>query len=633
LRRKEGGLTVRRSTSALSLAALCAVLVHSPAAAQRTTTSAPARETPAGAVAAPSVVSIRINAVVTDRRGRSLVDLKPGDFQLDDNGIAQKLASVELRSHARPTSGGDPILSDADEQAAARDPETRVFALYLDEFNVAPGANSARVRDVANRFVAEYVRPRDLVLVMKPMGPVAALRFTRDRGPVTAAIDAFEGRKGDYEPRSPFEQQYFGRTPATVEGARAQIVTTGLRELTMKLGELRPARAAVVLVSEGFVRAPGGERRRLPDWQSLARAASHFNLPIYTLDPRDPAPADPDGTGTDRGQLTLQSLASYTGGEAARDAREMLPALARISRDLDAYYVLTYEPSEATDGRFHPIVVRTTRKDAEIRVPSGYWSPLSSEWRAYLDRAAAPPGSGAPTRTLRRSGLINTWFGFERDPGGQLRFLMTWEPTMAGAKLRAQPHDIMLKVSTPQGDTLFESEVGAVAPAGSAAANDRARFPVGAGRMQLDFSIRSADGAVIDTATQDIDVPVLRGTGPVLLQPQLIRARTVREFQALAVQAVVAPTPSRTFSRGERLLIRVPAYNPDGTAVTVSVALTNARGQTIRQVEALPVGADTSTSQFVLPLAFLAPGEYSFDVKVASATGTARQLVRFRLIA
>lgn len=627
-------MTVQRWAAAACLASLCAVLAHHPVAAQRTTTSAPARETPAGAEPAPSVVSIRINAVVTDRRGRPLLDLGPADFELDDNGVVQTLASVELRAHSGPAPGGPPVLSDADEQAAARDPDTRVFALYLDEFNVAPGENSTRVRDVASRFVTEHVRPRDLIYVMKPMGPVSGFRFTRDRAGVLEAIASFEGRKGDYEPRTPFERQYFGRTPATVDGARAQIVTTGLRELTMKLGDLRPARAAVLLVSEGFARAPGGERRRLPDWQSLARAASHFNLPIYTLDPRDPALPEPGGTdaAANRGLHTLQSLASYTGGEAVSHPREMLPALARISRDLDAYYILTYQPSEATDGRFHPIVVRTRRKDAAVRVPSGYWSPLSSEWRAYFDRPSALLGPAVPTRTLRRSGLISTWFGFDRDSDGQLRFLMTWEPTAAGAKLRSQPHDVLLKVSTPQGDTLFEREIRSIAAAGVAPANDRALFPVGAARMQLDFSIRTADGAVIDTAAQDIDVPIVRGAGPVLLQPQLVRARTVREFEALAAQPAVAPTPARTFSRSERLLIRVPAYNPDATPVTVSVTLTNPRGQAIRQVEPRPVGGNTATPQFALPLAFLAPGEYSLDVKVASATGTARQLVRFRLI-
>ena len=492
--------------------------------------------------------------------------------------------------------------------------------------------NSARVREAATRFLDESVRPGDLVHVLKPMDPVTGFRFTRDRAAARAVIDGFEGRKGDYAPRTPFETQYLGRTPGAVDGARAQIITAGLRELTMTMGELRPARGALVLISEGFVGGAGVERRRLPDWQSLARAASHFNLPIYTFDPRDPAPV-PDPAAppapADRGVDTLQSLARQTGGEAVGDARDLVPGLARVSRDLDAYYILTYQPSQATDGRFHPITVRTKRKDAQVRVPSGYWSPLSSEWRTWLDRDKAPAGPAAPVRALHKSRLIDMWYGFERGDDGRLAFVFTWEPSAAGAALRSRPQVVALKVSTVQGASLFDNEVHAIAPPGEAVPDDRALFAVPGGRMQLDLSIRAADGSVLDTGAQDIDVPVVRGTGPVLLQPQFVRARTVRDFRALSAQPGAAPTPSRTFSRSERLLIRVPAYNPDGAAVTTSVSVSNIKGETIRALDQVPASA--GSPQFDLPLAFLAPGDYGVEVKVTSPTGTARTVIRFRL--
>jgi VWFA-related protein len=605
--------------------------------AQHLTPSNPPSDTPVAGASAPAPVSVRINVVVTDRRGRSLLDLKPGDFALDDNGVAQAVTSVELRTAARsvtpPVAPLNPVLTDDDERKAAQEAGTRVFALFLDEFNVTPGVNSERVREAARRFLAEYVRPADLIHVLKPLDPVSDFRFTRDRASARAVIDGFEGRKGDYTARTSFETQFFGRTPEAVESARAQIVTTGLRELTMKMGDLQPTRGALVLISEGFVRGPGAERRRLPDWQSLARAASHFSLPIYTLDPRDPAPV-PDDAGSppapDRGLDTLQSLAAQTGGEAISDARDLVPALARLSRDLDSYYVITYQPSQATDGRFHPIAVRTTRKDAQIRVPSGYWSPLSSEWRTWLDRVSAPAAPTGPVRTLRRSRLIDTWYGFERRDDGRLAFVFTWEPTSAGTGQRSQPRVVLLKASTPQGTTLFEQEVQAIAPPGQSGAEDRALFAVPTGRMQLDLSVRAADGSVIDTGAQDVDVPTFRGAGPVLLQTQIVRARTVRDFRTLSTQPDAAPTPSRTFSRSERLLIRVPAYNPDGSAVTTSAVVSNIKGTAIRTLD--QVTSNGGAPQFDLPLAFLAPGEYGIEVKVTSPTGTARQLIRFRLI-
>ena len=196
--------------------------------------------------------------------------------------------------------------------------------------------------------------------------------------------------------------------------------------------------------------------------------------------------------------------------------------------------------------------------------------------------------------------------------------------------LRSRPQAVTLKVSTPQGAPLFEQELRAIGPPSGSGTADRALFAVPPGRLQLDLSVRGADGIEIDAGAQDIDVPVVRGTGPVLFQPQLVRARTARDYRTLTAQADAAPTPSRTFSRSERLLIRVPAYNPDGAAVSISASVLNLKGATIRVLDR--VSADAGTPQFDLPLAFLAPGDYGIQVKVTSPTGTAQQLIRFRLI-
>jgi VWFA-related protein len=574
---------------------------------------------------------------VLDRRGRPLLDLKSGDFELDDNGIAQKIVSVELRSISA-TAGAPiaPIVTEDDERTAARDPDTRLFAVFLDEFNVSAGTNSSRVREAAGRFVADYVRPRDLLCVMKPLGSVTAIRFTRDRAAALAAIESFEGRKGDYAPRTDFEAQYFGRVPAAVESARMQIVTTALREVTMRIGELQSTRAALILATEGLVNTSAIDRRRLPDWQTLGRAASHFKVPIYTLDPRDPppAPADPGRSAVaDRGSIALRALAAQTGGESVGDGQQLLPALARLSRDLDTYYVLTYRPSEATDGRFHPIQVRARREAVEVRTPSGYWSPLSSEWRTWLHKASGPAVS-LPTRALRRSPFIDVWYGYERTADGRLQFVFTWDPTAFSSRGRKPPPaTVLLRASTSSGTTVFENDVRAASAASDGdVARARGSFQIAGGRLQLDLTIRAADGTVVDTAAQDIDVPVFRGEGPVLLPPQLVRARTAREFRDMVSEITAPPSPSREFSRAERLALRVPAFNPDGAPVTIAASIVNLRGQRLRELQQISPSGWTGLPQFDLPLSFLAPGEYGVEVQVSSATGTARQLIRFRLV-
>src|SRR5215218_5837899 len=114
---EDAPLTARRVTVAALAALACLGLPASRILAQRLIPSPdPARETPSPTVAAPSPVSIRINAVVTDRRGRPLVDLKPGDFQLDDNGITQALSSVELRKVPPAAAAASPIASPEDER-------------------------------------------------------------------------------------------------------------------------------------------------------------------------------------------------------------------------------------------------------------------------------------------------------------------------------------------------------------------------------------------------------------------------------------------------------------------------------------------------------------------------------------
>jgi hypothetical protein len=54
---------------------------------------------------------------------------------------------------------------------------------------------------------------------------------TADKQKVLDAITAFDGRSGDYTPRSPFEEKFISRDPATAAASRAQVVTLRFRRL------------------------------------------------------------------------------------------------------------------------------------------------------------------------------------------------------------------------------------------------------------------------------------------------------------------------------------------------------------------------------------------------------------------
>ena len=122
---------------------------------------------------------VRIDAVVTDAQGRPILDLRPSDFELLENGVAKPLDAVELHPLPRATGDVPPVESEADEQRAAKEPDTRVFAFFLDEFHVSSGPSTDRVRRAITEFVDEKLRPQDLAVVMKPLDSVNSIRFTR----------------------------------------------------------------------------------------------------------------------------------------------------------------------------------------------------------------------------------------------------------------------------------------------------------------------------------------------------------------------------------------------------------------------------------------------------------------------
>src|SRR5258706_3540223 len=120
--------------------------------------------TPVPLRAAPD--GVRISTIVTDRTGKPVPGLALKDFELREDGVAQKLVAVD-----------------------ARRPEPRRIAILLDQFHVQP-SDTDRVRDAATRFVDEGLRADDMVVVLKPLDSLTTIRLTGDRVRVREAIAA-----------------------------------------------------------------------------------------------------------------------------------------------------------------------------------------------------------------------------------------------------------------------------------------------------------------------------------------------------------------------------------------------------------------------------------------------------------
>ena len=539
---------------------------------------------------------VRIATVVTDHQGRSVSGLTLKDFELREDGIVQKLESVEPRGEG-----------------------PRRFAILLDEFHV-DAADSVRVRDAVTAFISTRLRAGDQLVILKPLDPLTAIHLTEERDAAQRAIASFEGRNGAYEPRSALEEETMGRAPALVQASRAQVVLSALRALTAQLGNGQ-GRSAILLVSNGFTQPQRSNVRGLPDAGVVERYANRYDVPIYAFDPRELAP---DLTAPP----VIDTLVTETGGTVFRGS-DLSASLSRAAAELDTGYTLTYTPAHGEDGKFHPVHVSVVRAvlakaGADARSRAGYISAMPPELRltARTDR-----GPILSTRLLHKSPLIDVWSGITRVDGGYGHITVTWEP---GAR-SAAPVRVAVKATTGEGKLLFEGFVSQVrlGEPPNPANPDRAEFEAPSGRVQIDMTILGGRGEKLDVDARDLEVPAPRGDVPLILPPVIISARSAREFREVSLDANAAPDPAPHYRRTDRLVIRVPAY-ASGQSVAVTAKLLNRAGQLVHSLEPMPATPGGIT-QFDLLLAPLAPGDYFLQFTVSSPSGPIDKRVPFKI--
>ena len=582
-------------------------------------------------VSAPRVV--RIDVIATDSSGRTIENLNRADFELREDGTPQTIDEVRFIKADRKARDGDvgsPIASDADERAEASRSGTGLFAVFLDEYHVS-AADSSRVRAAARQFVDESLGPQDLVAVMRPLDSVLSVRLTRDRDHARQEIERFEGRKDEYTPRNDYERNYIAWAPARVEQFRAQVTASALSALAAHLGSLDSnARKVLVVVSEGL---PQIERRRgvesLPTLESVGRSANRSNVSIYPVDPRPRGSAD----GRTAAEDTLRGLAEATNGLSIATVADLSAGMRAVAVDSSAYYLLAFHSGQKPDGRFHAIQVSVTKPGVQVRAREGYWAAIPDEdLRAGLVRPRVP---ALPDLPRHISPLIATWFGASRGLDGKTRVTFTWEPAVGvpGDRARqASASRIVLHASAADGTSLFE---GSVQPAGPRLDRvdempARAVFDAPPGLLRLRMSIEDEAGRPVDSDVREVSVRDL--TAPIALgTPQVLRARTARDFLALENDAEAVPVVAREFSRTERLLIRFPAYAPRDTPLAVSVRLLNRAGQAMRDLGVRRGTTATAPNQVDLPLAGLAAGQYFLEFSATSSRGDAKERLEFRV--
>jgi VWFA-related protein len=474
---------------------------------------------------------VRVDVIVSDKNGNPVGDLKPEDFEVTEQGKAQKVETfklVSLDGGLIPGPDGPPrqIRTDDDEETEAARDDVRLFAIFLDDYHVQRGASMSAREQVA-RFVETQLGPSDMIGLMYPLEATASVRMTRNHDAIVKGIRQFLGRKYDYTPRNEFEERYAYYPTEVVEKVRNQVSMSAIKALITHMGGLKEGRKALILVSEGYsnmlppqmrnqiatipgsgnvaagdpnagVGSPLEDRAAFlagadmeSDLRELYDTANKNNVAIYAVDPRGLATNEFGidqniGIQQDRQYLsstmdTLRTLALNTDGRAIVNRNDLTAAMKQIVRDTSAYYLLGYNSTfTATDGKFHEIKVRVKRPGVQVRARKGYWAFT----REDAAKALAPPRPDPPKAVENaiaaisqpsRSRVVRTWIGTERGSNGKTKVTFVWEPAQRGPgdqpRNSAVPARVTLMAVGPDGAPYFRGRVpDGASPTASAAA-------------------------------------------------------------------------------------------------------------------------------------------------------------------
>ena len=363
---------------------------------------------------------VEVDAVVTDRQGNLVLDLKKEDFQVLEDGKSQAitnftLVDIPVDKENRPLFAAQPIEPDV--RTNEKPFDGRVYVMVVDDLHTRFG-RTVRVKTAAKQFIERRLGANDLMAIVHTAGASNANQeFTNNKRLLLAAVDKTMGRKLDSATANKTNE--YNRTrdmrqqgdplndPDDMErGFNARITLDTLRSVSEWFGSVRGRRKAILFVSEGIdydiydiIAAQGSNHQSASTVLDATReaigAATRANVAIYGIDPRGLTDLGdesielgsfPDDTSLGVGQSSLQNelrlsqdslrtLSEETGGFAVVNKNDFATAFQRIVEDNSSYYVLAYYPPDARPGRTHKIDVRVTRPGLTVRARKAYLTP------------------------------------------------------------------------------------------------------------------------------------------------------------------------------------------------------------------------------------------------------------------
>jgi VWFA-related protein len=328
-----------------------------------------------------SVGLVQVDAVVTDKQGRLVTDLRPEDFTVLENGKPQEIANLAFVDAGT-------FASSAEDGSIPHRHAPRTIVFLFDDLGLS-FFGSAAARSALQKFASEPFAPGDHVALVRTSMDAGTYTFYGSNQELAAAVTELrydlrsnrgEGPAGTLLTAA-MRQDSFARRIAVLVGT-----IDGLRWL--------PGRKAVVLLSEGFYLsneefyrhglhtaydALFSDPDELATTRTVTEVANRASVVLYAIDPR--------GLGGDYwlSQGTLSDLAESTGGLAVLNRNNLLAGLRSVVADQAGYYLIGYEPPPSTfqkksgHPKFQSVKVKLNRPDLKIRFRSGFYGLTDTE--------------------------------------------------------------------------------------------------------------------------------------------------------------------------------------------------------------------------------------------------------------
>ena len=368
---------------------------------------------------------VQVRAVVTDRKGQLIDNLKQEDFEILENGVPQHVSffTLERILSGAPVPAADranATIPDQTKEPAAAQRPGRSIVLFVDTLHLS-AISLVRAKQQLKQFVDQHITDQDLVAIVTTSNSLGVLQqFMRDRRMLKYAIDkislfprlasfftpylAARVRNDDQEALSLATQlmakEEYGGTmappPGTVRGRAKQILgeETVLRRATLqtlkavseRMSDL-PGQRMIAFMSEGFTLLDEGASER-DDFTAATSRAARSGVIIYSFSPQgltvpvEFTAAAPIGgilfssymtqTRMDQQDL-LRNLAADTGGQAYINSNDVVGQFKKMLDSNSLYYAFGYYPQDTTAKKFRNLKVRVrNHPEYNVRTQRGY---------------------------------------------------------------------------------------------------------------------------------------------------------------------------------------------------------------------------------------------------------------------